>query len=391
MSFAIVLNEHMISSVAYFFPAVSMLVFAPLMIAISKKFQLLDRPNQRKIHVNYVSRLGGVAIFFSIWLTILLSKKVGLISFESTFWPSIFFGSLAAFLLGFWDDLQNIPAKQKLFFQIVLGVIACISGFQIKEIQFGFGNPIEFGQFTPVVTVLWIVTVMNAFNMIDGLDGLAGGTAFFIFSTLAILGYINGSENVMMVSLVCAITCLGFLCFNFHPARIFMGDCGSMMLGYILSILSMSSGQENVTTSIFTPFFLMAFPLIDLLTTVLRRMIEAKTTQKNISLLGLVKKTFDADGNHIHHRLIKLGFSQRKIAFMIYGFTMLSCGLGLVSVYFSFGLTFFLFIFYVWFAVQVIRLLEYEEFVSSVSRSRKRESEEKRKLSTAPSFIKKVL
>ena len=132
----------------------------------------------------------------------------------------------------------------------------------------------------------------------------------------------------MIISLICAGSLLGFLFFNFHPARMFMGDCGSMMLGYILSILAMSSGQDDVTTSILTPFFLLAFPLIDLFTAIMRRMIQAKISNKDITYVGIVKRIFDADGNHIHHRLLKIGFSQRKIAFMIYAFTIISCGLG---------------------------------------------------------------
>jgi UDP-GlcNAc:undecaprenyl-phosphate GlcNAc-1-phosphate transferase len=381
----------MISVMAYLSSTLFMFIFAPLIISVSRKFEILDRPNQRKIHIHYISRLGGVAIFLSIWLTVFFAHELGMVSFESSFWPAIFFGSVIAFLLGLWDDLKNLPAKHKLIFQIFLGLLAFRLGFRIEEIQVGLGNPLQFGHFSMLVTVIWIVTVMNAFNMIDGLDGLAGGFAFFAFATLAVLGYLNGSSNVMIISTVCAGTCLGFLFFNFHPARMFMGDCGSMMLGYILSILAMSSGQDDVTTNILTPFFLLAFPLIDLSTAVLRRMIQAKTTEKDITYLGIVKRTFDADGNHIHHRLLKLGFSQRKIALLMYAFTLVSCLLGLVSVYFSFGLIFFLFIFYVWFTVQCIRLLDYEEFVTGSYRNRKRELEEKRKLSTSPSLIKKVL
>lgn len=368
-----------------------MVLFAPLIMAISHKFQILDRPNQRKIHIKYISRLGGIGIFLSIWISIGAAHLIHPIDLGAPFWPTIFWGSVAAFALGLWDDLKNIPAKRKLLFQFFLAVLAYAFGFRIEEIQVGFGNPLQFGNFVLPVTLFWIVMVMNAFNMIDGLDGLAGGFAFLVFSTISLLGYLNGSDNVMLMAMVCAGACLGFMFFNFHPAKLFMGDCGSMMLGYILAILSMSSGLENVTTSIFTPFFLLAFPLIDLLTAVLRRMIQAKINEKEISWLGIVRKTFDADGNHIHHRLLKLGFSQRKITFMVYAFTIASCGLGLVSIYFSFGLIFFLFIFYVWFTVQTIRLLDYEEFVTGAYRNRKKEMEEKQKLSTAPSLIKKVL
>jgi UDP-GlcNAc:undecaprenyl-phosphate GlcNAc-1-phosphate transferase len=381
----------MVPNYTFYISALLMIVLAPMVIFISRKFRLLDHPGQRKIHIHYISRLGGVAIFLSIWLSVLFLSSQELISLQSSFWSSIFFGSLAAFMLGLWDDLKNISAKKKLAFQIGLAFLAYNLGFRIDEIELGLGHSVHFGSFSWLITVLWIVTVMNAFNMVDGLDGLAGGFAFLIFVTLSILGYVNGIENVMMLSIVCASTCLGFLLFNFHPAKLFMGDCGSMMLGFILSILSLLSGKEDVIPNILTPFFLLAFPLIDLMTAVTRRMIHAKTTNKNISYLGIIKRTFDADGNHIHHRLLKLGFSQRNICYFIYGFTILSCLLGLVAIYFSFGLVFFLFIFYVWFTVQCIRLLDYEEFMTGEYRKQKKDSEEKRKLSTAPSLIKKVL
>jgi UDP-GlcNAc:undecaprenyl-phosphate GlcNAc-1-phosphate transferase len=381
----------MIPNTAYFSSTLLMFILVPVIIFISRKFQLLDQPGQRKIHINYIPRLGGVAMFLSIGVSLWIAHKLQWIDFGSSFWPPIFGGSLCAFMLGLWDDLKNIPAKKKLVFQIFLGLLAFGLGFRIDEIQVGLGHPLHFGSFSPFITVFWIVMIMNAFNMIDGLDGLATGYAALVFSALSILGYLNGSDNVMVLSFVCAGACYGFLFFNYHPAKIFMGDCGSMMFGYILSILTLSSGLENVTVNILTPFFLLAFPLIDLFTTILRRIINAKTSEKGISYLGAIRRTFEADGNHIHHRLLKLGFSQRKITAMIYAFTIASCGLGLVSIYFSFGLIFFLFIFYGWFTVQIIRLLDYEEFVTGAHRNRKREFEEKRKLSTAPSLIKKVL
>lgn len=273
---------------------------------------------------------------------------------------------------------------------MALATVTYLFGFQIREIQLGFNDPVHLGHFSGIVTVLWIVTVMNAVNMIDGLDGLAGGFSLLVFSTIAVLGYLNENTNVMILSLACAGSCLGFLIFNFHPAKIFMGDAGSMTIGFILSILSLSTGQHSMPVSIFTPLFLLAFPLVDLITAVLRRIILAKTNDKNISILGLIQKTFNADGNHIHHRLLKLGFSQRRISFIIYAFTLLNCLMGVASAYFSYGIIFFLFIFYGWFTVQCIRLLDYEEFVTSTFRNQKKQNEEKQKLSTAPKLIKRV-
>lgn len=383
-------GQNVISFFTYFSSAMWTVLLIPLLIFISKKFEILDHPNQRKVHVRYVSRLGGVAIFLSVLITLFLAYFLGKRSFNFDFWKIIICGGLIAFAMGLWDDLKNISAKKKLFFQICLAFVSYFLGFRIEEAQIGLSHSIHFGIFSMPITVLWIVTVMNAFNMIDGLDGLAGGFAFLVLTTISILGFINGNPNVMILSLACAGACLGFLFFNFHPARIFMGDSGSMTLGYILSIISIETAQSDGPISVFMPLFLMAFPLIDLVTAVLRRIIHAKSNEKGITLFGLIQRTFNADGNHTHHRLLRLGLSQRNIALIIYGFTILNCVLSVVSTYFSFGVIFFLFIFYVWFTVQCIRLLDYEEFVTSTFRNQKKQFEEKQKLSTAPSLIKKV-
>lgn len=375
----------------FFLPMLLMVICTPLIISISHRLDLADHPNQRKIHTHYISRFGGVGVFFSICTSLFFAFFLNQAHWEKNFWLPLIFGSVLAFVIGFWDDLKNIPAKQKLLFQIVLAFVAYFTGFRINQIQFGFEHPIHFGHLTLPVTIFWIVMVMNAFNMIDGLDGLAGGIAFFVFLTISLLGFINGNANVMIMSMICAGACFGFLLFNYHPAKIFMGDGGSMMLGYILATLSISSRIDHVSPSFFTPFLLLAFPLIDLTTAVFRRMIHAKIKNKHISYGALIRKTFDADGNHIHHRLLKLGFSQRKITSMIYLFTVFSCGLSLISIYFSFGLIFFLFIFYLWFVVQIIRLLDYEEFMTGEYRKQKKDLEEKQKLSTSPSLIQKVL
>ena len=380
----------MTTLIPFFFSMICMLLSAPIVIYISRKFQLLDRPNERKVHIHYISRLGGICFFFSIWFTLFLMHQFEKFSWDRDFWPVLMWGSLIAFSIGLWDDLKNLSAKQKLLFQVVLGIVAVELGFKITEIQFDFWSPIEFGRLSGVVSVFWIVMVMNAVNMIDGLDGLAAGFALPVFAVLATLGYLNMNLGLMMISMVCAAACLAFLFFNFHPAKMFMGDSGSMTLGFILAILTPTGGKGDTSTNVFMPIFLLAFPLIDLTTAVLRRMIHAKSHEKDIGILGLIKRTFNADGNHIHHRLLKLGFSQRKIVSIIYAFTIISCGLALVSVYFSFGLIFFLFIFYVWFTVQCIRLLDYEEFVTGSYRSLRKDFEEKKKLSTAPSLIKKV-
>ncbi len=363
----------------------------PLMIRISQKLKLTDLPNQRKIHVDYVSRLGGVAIFISI-ITALLATNLFMptaFTFDH-FWRDILLGGMAAFLLGLWDDLKDMSPKKKLLLQLALGAVAYRMGFRIEELHFGIDSTIQLGWFALPVTVFWVATIMNAFNMIDGLDGLAGGFALLVFTTLSILGYLNGSSHIMMLSLVCAGACAGFLMFNFHPAKIFMGDCGSMMLGYLLALLSISMEPRAGVVNVYMPLFLLAFPLIDLMTAIIRRIIQAKWTEKDLSLWGIIKKTFHADGNHIHHRLLKLGFTQRKISMFVYIFTTASCVLGLMSVYLPAGIVFFLFIFYLWFTVQCVRLLDYEEFVTGKFRDQKKIFEEKQKLSTAPSLIKKV-
>ena len=377
-----------VSSMPFFL----MLCLVPLVITLSNKLNLLDAPNERKIHIESISRLGGIAIFASILIAFFIAAAFHLINLQTPLAKQVVAGGLIAFLFGVVDDVRNISYKIKLVFQLLLSFTVYYLGFRINSIQVGLDTSIHLGIFSLPVTVLWIATVMNALNMIDGLDGLAGGVSFIVFATLSVLGYFNSNPFLMMFSMMAATACLGFLVFNFNPAKIFMGDSGSMMLGCLLAILSVSSSEspsEN-TINFFMPLFLLAFPLIDLTIAILRRMIYAKTTEKGISPIKLLRRTFDADGNHIHHRLLKLGLSQRKIAVIMYGFTVISCVLALICLYVSLGLVFFLFIFYVWFTVQCVRLLDYEEFVTKSFRNQMREFEEKKKLSTAPSLIRRV-
>lgn len=380
----------MFSYLPYISSALLMLIFAPLVMFISKKFQILDLPNQRKVHDRYVSRLGGVAMFLSVLISLFFMFMIHESFSINFFWKTILTGSCMAFALGLWDDLKNIAPKKKLFFQFAIAIGTYLWGFRIQEVQVGLQDPLQLGNFSPIVTVLWIVTVMNAINMIDGLDGLAGGFGFLVFLTISILGYLNTNVNVMILGFSCAGACLGFLLFNFYPAKIFMGDAGSMTIGYVLSVLSLSTNAHATPVVVFTPLFLLAFPLIDLVTTITRRLIHAKSNEKKISLLSLIQRTFNADGNHIHHRFLKLGFSQPKIAGIIYGFTILNCFLSVISAYLSFSLLLFIFIFYVWFTLQCIRLLDYEEFATKVFRDQRKEFEQKQKLSTAPSLVKRV-
>lgn len=222
-----------------------------------------------------------------------------------------------AFSLGFSDDVKSISAKKKLFFQIIIALMLYWGNIRVRTI-----GPIELdnvlnGWLSLPMTIAWVIVVINAINLIDGLDGLAAGVSFFVCIVL-IISFVNHDKSILsyiLASLAGAI--LGFLRYNFNPASIFMGDGGSYFLGYMLSAIGMiGSVTSQTAVSILIPMIALGLPLMDTLWATLRRFIVGE----NI---------FTADKNHIHHRLISMGFSHRHAVLMLYAMTVF---MGTVSV-----------------------------------------------------------
>ena len=271
-----------------------------MVIAYSKKEGLVDIPNERKIHKKPVSRLGGVAIWSSTMLTFFLLVLLSYYPYGSLL-SGILLGGSLMFLLGLIDDVYNLNAKFKLFIQIAIVTIVYLLGVKIDTIINPFGGVFELGWLSYPITLLWIVGICNAVNFIDGVDGLAGSVITVNSITLAIVAVSMTPSNSIsaLIAFILAGSMLAFLAYNFNPAKIFMGDSGALFAGFLLASLSVTGVMKTATLAIFLPFVVLAVPIMDITFSSLRRILKGTSP-------------FVADAEHIHHKLLKAGFSQNK-------------------------------------------------------------------------------
>ena len=276
-------------------------LFIPIVKKIAQFIGAMDVPNERKVHKVPIPRLGGLGIYGGFLLGYMLFGQ------HSVQMNAILIGSFIIIVTGIFDDIKPVPAKYKFLGQIVgASIIPLYGGILLKDIS-AFGIYINFGILSYPITILFIVGIVNCINLIDGLDGLSSGISSIYFLTIGILGLILNNSNGLDVTLTFIMlgSTLGFLLHNFHPAKIFMGDSGSMFLGYIIAVISLL-GFKNVTlTSFVVPMFLLAIPVMDTLFAILRRLINHKP-------IGM------PDKNHLHHQLLNMKLSQTKTVLVIY-------------------------------------------------------------------------
>ncbi len=293
-------NAHIIGTIiAYIFGV----FLVPLVISFSKKEGLVDLPNERKIHTIPVSRLGGIAIWASTMLTFLSLVCLSYYPYGSLL-SGILLGSSLMFLLGLIDDVYNLDAKFKLFIQLSIATIVYLLGVKISSIPF-FGG-IELGFWSYPITLLWIVGISNAVNFIDGVDGLAGSVITVNSITLAIIAISMTPSNpiVALIGFILAGSMLAFLTYNFNPAKIFMGDSGALFSGFLLAAISITGVMKAATLTILLPFVVLAVPIMDIVFSSLRRICKGKSP-------------FLADAEHIHHKLLHAGFSQKETVLIL--------------------------------------------------------------------------
>lgn len=293
-------------------------------ITLGPRLGLVDIPDERRIHKGIKPRAGGLAI----WMTLLVG--FGLLEFFGTSlggrsslnsqWITGFIAASAVLVLvGLLDDRFGIPARWKLLGQIVAVVIFFFSSGKVTGVVLGYSTHwvVDLS-----VTIAWTILLINAFNLIDGMDGLCAGLGVISCLCMAALSYSFGFFHDSVIILIMAGALLGFLVYNFHPAKIFLGDTGSMLVGFfIASIASVSVGERAAVVSLLLPLLVAGVPLFDVLFAVWRRTARAKahsmltTTSKN--------QLFEADKDHLHHRLLASGLSQRKAVWILYGAALL--------------------------------------------------------------------
>ena len=233
----------------------------------------------------------------------------------------ILLGGSLMFLLGLVDDIYNLPAKFKLVIQILIATLVYLLGVKIDVVFNLIGNPVPLGYLSYPITVLWIVGISNAINFIDGVDGLAGSVITVNSITLAIIALAVTPAYPISALIACILagSMLAFLTYNFNPARIFMGDSGSLFSGFLLAALSVTGVMKGAALAILLPFIVLAVPIIDITFASLRRILKGKSP-------------FVADAEHIHHKLLKAGFSQKKTTAIM---TSAAIAVGGIATYFA--------------------------------------------------------
>ncbi|CRK81378.1 glycosyltransferase family 4 protein [Neobacillus massiliamazoniensis] len=267
-----------------------------------------DKPEQRKVHQKIMPRIGGLSIFISFIIGVLIIHPT-----ESNH-QAILIGSFIIIFIGLLDDIKDLPPVIKLAGQIVAAFIVVYMGdMNVDFINLPFGGKINFGPLSIPLTMIWIIAITNAINLIDGLDGLAAGVSSIALLTIAAMAAVMGNTYVIIIALIVAASTLGFLVFNFYPAKIFMGDVGSQFLGYIIGVLSIL-GFKNVTfISLIIPIIILGVPISDTFFAIIRRLVNRKPISA-------------PDKSHLHHCLLKTGFTHRQTVILIYAMSII-CGL----------------------------------------------------------------
>ena len=290
----------------------------PIVKSFAQRVGAIDVPKDgRRMHNHPIPRLGGLAIFLGFVLTVVLFAKIDM------YVQGILLGSVVIVIIGVIDDIVPLPAWLKFIVQILAALIAVYHGVRITV----FSNPIvwsstEFlnlGFLTVPITVLWIVTITNSVNLIDGLDGLAAGVSAISSFTMMIIALVVSVEmdNVAILMAALAGASLGFLPFNKNPAKIFMGDTGALLLGYVLATVSIIGlFKLYAVISFVIPFLVVGLPLFDTVFAFCRRILSGKNPMK-------------PDRGHFHHRLIDMGFSQKQAVAIAYAISGI---LGLAAV-----------------------------------------------------------
>jgi UDP-GlcNAc:undecaprenyl-phosphate/decaprenyl-phosphate GlcNAc-1-phosphate transferase len=321
----------------FFVPILLSLALTPVVITYAKRIGAIDQPNERKVHTHPIPRLGGVVIYISFFVSLILAIAIDpSLSSLAGLSPKngiMLVGSLTlVLLLGIWDDLKPLPPGKKFLGQVVAASIVYFSGFEISSITHPLTtSDMHLGFFSYFLTVLWIVGVTNAFNLIDGLDGLASGVALIVSITIFSISLIKNDTATAVMALLMAGSLIGFLRYNFQGARIFLGDSGSLFIGFTLAILSMQSSTKGGTAfSIIVPVLALGLPIMDTVLSMIRRFVKSVLPHENreSGLMGKLTTMFHPDKGHIHHQLISKGFSHRKVVLLLY---VVSCFFGLAA------------------------------------------------------------
>ncbi|MBE7480996.1 MAG: undecaprenyl/decaprenyl-phosphate alpha-N-acetylglucosaminyl 1-phosphate transferase [Polyangiaceae bacterium] len=298
---------------AFFIALLIAAALTPIVRLLAIRLGAMSRPGGRHVNRRSVPRLGGISIALAVSAPVaaLLFSDSGVattIQGSAKLAYGLLAGAAIMCVVGAVDDTRGLRAMHKLIAQVACALIAFAAGFRIEAISLPFVGSLSMGIFALPITVAWIVGITNAVNLIDGLDGLAAGVVFFAAVTNFTVAYISSSVFVAVLMAAMMGALIGFLFYNFNPARIFMGDSGSYFLGYVLATASLAGAAQKASTtvSLLVPVVALGVPIFDTLFSVVRRWLERRPL-------------FSPDRGHIHHRLIDMGLTHRRAVLILYG------------------------------------------------------------------------
>ena len=318
-------------AIAFVLALITTFVITPYTIKLARKLGAVDTPKDaRRVNKVTMPRLGGLAIIAGfivsiIYLLIILNVEGSINLLEDNIYMKLIgflIGGLIISIVCFIDDLKDLPPLVKLVAQIIAAIVVVAFGLRIQNIDIPFLYKIGLPNvFSIILTIGWIIGITNAINLIDGLDGLSSGIALISCISMLIIFALNGSPIIAILLITALAGALsGFLPFNFNPAKTFMGDTGSNFLGYCLSVISIFGIAKTYTlVVIVAPLIVLALPVVDTIVAIIRRIIKGKS----------IKAIMMADKGHLHHTLLKHGFTQKEAVFVMYGVT---AALGLFAI-----------------------------------------------------------
>jgi UDP-GlcNAc:undecaprenyl-phosphate GlcNAc-1-phosphate transferase len=281
-------------------PLLFVALFTPVIKKVAVHINALDIPDKRKIHKKPIPRLGGLAIVSGFLLGYMLFGE------PSVLMNSILIGSFIIVVTGMIDDIKPISAKVKFLLQFIAVLVVVLYGnINISKLTV-FGYLIDFKWLTIPFTILFLLTCINCMNLIDGMDGLSSGISAIYFLTIGVISFAMGRFGIYyIISLILLGCTIGFLIHNFNPADIFLGDSGSMFLGYMVGVVALLGYKSVVLTSIVIPFLILVIPLLDVIFAIIRRKLKGESIAT-------------PDASHIHHQILRRTSSQKKTVLIIY-------------------------------------------------------------------------
>jgi UDP-GlcNAc:undecaprenyl-phosphate GlcNAc-1-phosphate transferase len=277
------------------------------------KHNLLDYPGERKIHKNPTPRLGGAALFLAInlGLWIALVWEGSILSSDLKYLLGFLLGGIVIFSLGIYDDVKGLRVRWKIVFQSLAILILMLFGLRISILYIPFFKAVDLGIFSFPITFTWCLVIINALNLIDGLDGLASGLSVITSLTLLGVGIVLGVELISFITLAVMGACLGFLRYNYPPARIFMGDSGSLYLGYVFASVGVICPIKSYTAmAMFVPLLALGIPIFETFFSFFRRTLNNK-------------RFYHADKRHLFHFMLEKGLSQKLTIWIFYAISII--------------------------------------------------------------------